>query len=160
MKFTRELIKAAHALARKAKTEGFDYRASFGLALRHLIKFGVTAMAEFTKEFEIEFLKAKGREWTNGKKGKKEVRRIYFPGVVNGYYDLKEDEFWCCQDAGDQAAINEVKGNLDRIKARAAALEVGKVYEGRYEYRGDGFFRYTRKGEVCEKRDFDLINII
>ena len=45
MKFTRELIKAAHALAKQAKTEGFDYRASFGLVLRHLIKFGVNTMA-------------------------------------------------------------------------------------------------------------------
>lgn len=45
MKFTSQIIKAAHALAKQAKVDGYDYRASFGLILKHLIKFGVKVMS-------------------------------------------------------------------------------------------------------------------
>lgn len=39
-----QLFKAAHALTKKIRQAGDDYRATFGLCLRHIIKWGVSTM--------------------------------------------------------------------------------------------------------------------
>lgn len=49
-----QLFKAAHELARKVRKTGDDYRATFGLCLQYVRKFGVTVMSNFPEIAEIK----------------------------------------------------------------------------------------------------------